>query len=279
MANSDLYQDILTALENNKLRLPTQPEVAVRIRETADDPNVSGKSLADVINKDPALTARLIGIANSPLMRGASKVESLTNAINRLGVGFVANLATGLAMKQIFHATDERIHSLMEKAWNHSALVAAYCMVLSKHFATIPQDKATLAGLLHQVGILPILSYAEMNDGVLDDENTFINTIESIYPKLGKAILESWKFPEDFCEISLSHTEPKRPNIQTADISDIIQVANSLLKDPFLPSFSNLDRSQIDAFRRLGIDSDFSIENNDELRDELEVAKKLFSMH
>lgn len=272
------YSDILTAIENNQLRLPTQPEVAVRIREAAEDPNVSGKSLADVINKDPALTARLIGIANSPLMRGMSSVDSLPIAINRLGVGFVANLATGLAMEQIFYATDERVHQLMEKVWSHSALVAAYCMVIAKHFAKLPQDQATLAGLLHPVGILPILSYAEMHEEILEDEEQFIKTIETVYPKLGQAILESWKFPKEFCAISTNHTEVKR-NIDAPDLSDVIQVANVFLRDPFLPSLNKLDTKEFGAFKRVGIEYDYDFEADEQIKEQLEAAKLLFKTH
>jgi HD-like signal output (HDOD) protein len=271
-----LYQDIITAIEQNQLRLPTQPEVAVRIRETAEDPNVTGKSLADVISKDPALTARIMGIANSPLMRGVTQVDTLSSAINRMGVGFVANLATGLAMEQIFHATDERIHNLMDKVWKHSAEVAAYSMVISKHFAKLPQDQATLAGLLHKVGILPILAYAEMNEDILEDEEEFASMIEKIYPKLGKAILETWKFPSEFCELSLTHAQIKRPEHGPADYSDIIQVADIMLKDPFLPSLAKCSKSATTAFELLGLKADFVLSDDELLSVELEEANKLF---
>ena len=106
------FNNILEAIESNKLTLPTQPEVALKIRETSENPEVTVTELSDVISTDPGLTARLIRVANSPLMRGRVSVESLPNAINRLGLTFVCNLAIGLAMEQIFQATNEIVDRL-----------------------------------------------------------------------------------------------------------------------------------------------------------------------
>ncbi len=67
--------DILKALQQDKLELPVLPEVALRIRDTADNPNVTVGLLAKVIGEDPALSARVIRVANSPLLRGIRVVR------------------------------------------------------------------------------------------------------------------------------------------------------------------------------------------------------------
>jgi HD-like signal output (HDOD) protein len=72
--------------------------VALRIRDEAENQNVSAQSLGQVLSADPALSARMIKIANSPRFRAANTIENLNMALSRLGVVYAANLATGLAM-------------------------------------------------------------------------------------------------------------------------------------------------------------------------------------
>lgn len=81
-----LYTTIINDLETGKLVLPTLPEVALKVREVANDPDISANQLAEVISTDTALSARLIKIANSPLYRGRNEVESVQTAVSRLGI-------------------------------------------------------------------------------------------------------------------------------------------------------------------------------------------------
>src|SRR4029078_2283614 len=104
----------------NELKLPSQPSVAVRIRECAEDPYVTPERLGKVINQDPGLTAKIMQIGNSPLMRGAVPISSLPDVISRLGLKFVCDTSIGLAMAQIFQATNETIDDMMQKVWTSS---------------------------------------------------------------------------------------------------------------------------------------------------------------
>ena len=81
-----LYTTIINDLETGKLVLPTLPEVALKVREVANDPNISANQLAEVISTDAALSARLIKIANSPLYGGRNEVVSVQTAVSRLGI-------------------------------------------------------------------------------------------------------------------------------------------------------------------------------------------------
>ena len=64
-----VQQELIQAIENDELVLPTLPEVALKVREAAEDPNVGIADLAKVIGNDAALTARIIKVVNSPLLR------------------------------------------------------------------------------------------------------------------------------------------------------------------------------------------------------------------
>ena len=94
-------QDIITAIKNDQLVLPTLPEVALKVREVADDPKADIEKLAGVIGNDAALSARIIRVANSPLLRASRAIEDLKTALMRLGISYTCNIATGLAMEQM----------------------------------------------------------------------------------------------------------------------------------------------------------------------------------
>ncbi len=112
-----VQQDLVEAINNDDLVLPTLPEVALQIRKAAENPEVSVSTLSKVIGRDTALSARLIKVVNSPLLRAAQEVTDLHTAITRLGINYSCNLAIGLVMEQIFHARSDVVEQKMRDVW------------------------------------------------------------------------------------------------------------------------------------------------------------------
>ena len=67
-------------------------------------------------------------------------------------------------MEQLFQATSEAVDDRMREAWEHSTEVASLSHVLCRHFTKLRPDQAMLAGLIHEIGKLPILVWADYND-------------------------------------------------------------------------------------------------------------------
>jgi len=164
----EFLAELIDAITHDRLTLPTLPEVALKIRDAVNDPDVTSNGLAGVIGQDAALAARIIKVANSPLMRGSVSVDNLQLAITRMGINFVRNLATGLAMEQMFQATHDAVDQRLRASWEHSIEVASISHVLASNFTKLKPDQATLAGLVHEIGILPILTLAEDNPQALE---------------------------------------------------------------------------------------------------------------
>ena len=116
-------------------------------------------------------------------------------AISRLGINYTCNLATGLAMEQMFQATTDVVDRKMREVWNKSTEIAGICHVLARHYTRLAPDQATLAGLVHQIGVLPILTYAEDHNELLSDSISLSHVIERIHPLIGERILKAWDFP------------------------------------------------------------------------------------
>ncbi|OUS25232.1 histidine kinase [Gammaproteobacteria bacterium 45_16_T64] len=274
MSNLDqvVLQEITELIDNDKLVLPTLPEVALKARDTAEDPNASAKDLAKVISNDAAMTARIIKVANSPIMRGAREVEDVQMAIARLGITCISNLVTGLAMEQMFQATSDFIDKAMRASWTHSTEVAGIANVLARHYTKLKPDQATLAGLVHNIGILPILTFAE-DSGKLNDHITLQSIIDKIHPYIGAKILQSWDFPKELIEVPQHYLNFTRDTGEAkADYADIVMVANLQTYIGKEHQLANMDWGNIPAFARVGLDPHVDDQEGEDLSDEMEAA-------
>lgn len=277
----DLEKEFLTelvdAIENDRLTLPTLPEVALKIRETVEDPDVSSQSLSEVISQDAALAAKIIKVANSPLIRGSVRVDDLQLAITRMGITFVRNLATGLAMEQMFQATHDAVDKRLRDSWEHSVQVASVSHVLARHYTNLKPDQATLGGLVHEIGVLPILTLAEENPVILEHEHILDDVINRLQGKVGHAILNAWGFSEELKPIPLGCTDFSRDASAQADYVDVVQVAKLQSYSGGNNPYADLDTSQIPAFKKLGLSAEIDVQEVDDLAEEVEEAKKAFS--
>jgi len=268
-----IKKDIVTAINSDKLVLPTLPEVALQVKEVAENPESSIIDLSNVINNDAAMTARIIRVCNSPLLRGNREIINLQMAVGRLGMAYTANLAIGLAMEQMFQATSEMIDKRMREVWQASTEVAGICHVLASHCSGLKPDQATLAGLIHQIGILPILTYIEEND--LQINHVILdNLIDIMSPAIGSYILKKWDFPKELQIVPKEHCNFKR-EVASADYADLVMVAKlqSLIESDH--PYTKLDWTQISAFERLGLDPEVDINEAEDLSAEMEAAMAL----
>ena len=246
---------LLTAIDKDELQLPTLPEVAMQVRATAEDPNVDTVKLAAVIGDDLALTARILKMANSPLMRAAHQIDDLKTAVSRLGIPFTANLAVGLAMQQMFQATNPVTDRQLRSIWSHAAQVASIASVLTRQYTTLKTDRALLAGLVHSIGALPILSYAEEHDDRLQNGIVLQQVIDRIHGELGAHILTVWDFPDDITSIPLEYCNFER-EVAEVDYVDIVMVANLQAHLGTDHPLAQVDWDQVSAFERLGLEPD-----------------------
>jgi HD-like signal output (HDOD) protein len=168
-------------------------------------------------------------------------------------VEFAANLATGIAMQQMFQATSDVIDRKLRQVWNHASAVAGICGVLAKNFTRLRPDQASLAGLTHVIGVLPILAWAEDNSNLLSDSMTLDRVIDSIHPSLGTMILKSWEFPDEVAIVPSAYTDFER-QAPAADYADVVMVANLQTLVGTQHPYTELDWTLIHAFHNLGLD-------------------------
>lgn len=269
-----ISQEILHALDNDKLVLPTLPEVALKVREASSDPDVDIATMAKVIENDPAISARIVKISNSPLLRASRPIEDLKMAVSRLGINYTSNLATSLAMQQMFQATSDVIDERMRQVWSHSTEVSGIAHALARHYTKLKPDQATLAGIVHQIGVLPILTFAEANRRLLKDTVALDQLINRLHPVLGRRILEAWGFQEELIAVPEQHLNFTRER-DKADYADLVMVAKLQSYIGTDHPYTQLDWTQISAFDRLGLSAEINVHEIEDVSADMEAAMAL----
>ena len=247
-------ESIIDDLENDRLPLPTLPEVAIRVRETADDDNASITDVARIIETDASLSARIVQVGNSALYRGINPAETVQAAAMRMGLNTVRSLATSLVMKQLFQATHPVVDLYLRKAWKQSTDVAALSAVIAKTSTNLESDSALLAGLTHSIGLSPILVKAESDPALLNNAQELEELLYSLYPVVGSRILQMWGFSDALIKVPAEHLNIDRNGDNgKADYVDIVQVALLQTLDDDSHPLAGIDQSQVSALDRLGM--------------------------
>lgn len=274
----EVSREILAELEAGKLVLPTLPDVALRVSDAADDPNVSLDELAEVIATDVALATQLIRVANSPLYRGRFPVDNVQTAVSRLGLKITKNLVSSLIMEQMFNAPSASLEARLEELWEHSVEVAAISRVLASKQPGISTDEAMLAGLAHAIGVLPILLKADREPERFDDAEGLRAVIRNLSAPVGVAILEKWGFPEGLVEVVAEHENYQRQSVGEPDLVDIVQVAN-LQSHYDDHGMGEAELASIPSFAKLGVQAEVHVVELEENSEEYAEALALFGRH
>ena len=279
MGNSleqNLIDELLDDLENNRLVLPTLPEVALRVRDTLEDENMGLPEVAQVIISDTALSARLIQIANSPLLRASRMIETVDAAITRMGGDMVRNLVMSVVMEQMFQATTDVTDKLLRNLWEHSTNVAAISHALASRFTNLKPDQALLTGLVHDIGSLPIITRAEDVPALLEDEELLNNIISKTHTEIGKAILTKWNFPQEIIDAVAKHEDLSyQGDSDKADYVDVAIVANLQGHIGTNHPLNDIDWSTVPSFGKLGIQSDVNVIDMEGTGDDIKAIKSV----
>ena len=205
-ANYNLLMDFYADLKSNQFKLPSVPDVAFRVKDLIDKDCSSADEIAKVISADPAMVVKLIKACNSPLYRGFSEVDSARNAVVRLGMETTRQLVTIFSMRELFKTKRKELQTAMEGVWQNSRHVAAISYVLADITPGLNRDHALLCGLIHDIGAVPVICYAEAYVDIWADEKNLQEAIKELKGELGTTLLETWGFGDDLVDVA-GHSE------------------------------------------------------------------------
>lgn len=269
---------LIEKINNDTITLPTLPEVAVKIRRAADDPRINLTRMADVIAQDPALSARMMKMANSSFMSRSIKVGTLSQAVTRIGLRQIKNVATAMAMEQLFVSKNALIKSYLAKIWSKTVEISVIAIAVMQHYlesnrhSGLNVDTITLDALIHNIGVLPILTEAERHEEVFANPAFLGLAIQKLGGRIGSCIMKAWDFPQEFIEV----TEKWRDfSYQTEKISYIDFVRVAALHNGVLKNVTNKD-AQFQTYIDKGILPDQNFLQSDAFSQRLHALQEAF---
>ncbi len=276
MISTEEFQEKLqAAIHDNTITLPTLPEVALRVRDVMEQENSTAVEVAAIVATDAALAARLLQVANSALYRGRVPIDSIQMAITRLGNKLVRNLVISIAMKQIFQATSDALDRQLRATWEQGVQVAAISRVLAHPIAHLDSDQAMLAGLVHNIGNLPILMMADRYPELLQDATHLAEMVTALGPTMGHQIMEEWGFPESMVKVPTNYQNLEYDGGPEADYVDIVLVALLQTLPPEHPS-TWVDWHKVPSFAKIGLEPDVEVVHIDGVAEELQEVENMF---
>lgn len=193
--------------------LPSVPAIAATVITLVEDPNASGDDLRAVIERDPAIAARILKVANSSLFGFSRRIETLRHAIALLGFRTVKNLALGASMKEVF----KRFGLTERLLWEHATRAGAVAARLVEHPGLdVDREEAFTIGLLHDLGKIALNNaasddYQKVVARVYNEGVSFVSAERDVFgfdhTEIGSLVAEKWKLPPRLeIAIRLHHT-------------------------------------------------------------------------
>ncbi|WP_035384108.1 HDOD domain-containing protein [Ferriphaselus sp. R-1] len=240
-----VFGEVLVAIERDELSFPVFPECANRVRTLINDPDVSAQQVVAAISGDIGISAHLIKAANSAVFADKPKVEHLRQAVSRLGYKQVHNLVLLVTLSELLHTQHPVISRYLRDFWCRNREVAAFSFVLAQSNRQINPEQAMLAGLLHNIGALPICLYVDRPGFELDIEELY-ELIDRLQVQVAAKLLAVWRFPDAVIAAVTGGAAADGP----VHYADLVKLA-SLLSQPLV---KDIDWGNVKAAQRLGMD-------------------------
>jgi HD-like signal output (HDOD) protein len=230
-AEQSMLGSLARAIRTDRIRLPTMPEVILRVQRLLDQPNCRMSDLAAEIEREPALATRFVGIANSPFYAGLEPVRSVQDALVRVGLREAHNVVMALAVHgRLFRVPgfDASVRAL----WEH-ALAASVAAQSTAAAARLDPDLAFFAGLVHDIGRVAVLSLvgdwqrAQRSERAV--EPALVGALaDRIHARLGALLGTTWRLAPEIVQAIAAHHEPALAPERAKQLAQLLGLADEL---------------------------------------------------
>ena len=207
--------------QNHEIEIPSLPEVAIKLRQ-AIQKDVGIKDAVKIIQLDPAISAKLIEVANCPLYVTVNPAKNCLDAVNRIGLIATRNLVVAISLKQIFKTKSPHIKERLEKHWKQSLYMSALCHVLATSCQQTNPEDALLAGLVCDIGAIPFLNFVANLPDDFFDETEINQALPIVMGIVGATVLKEWQFTEEFVDVALNSRNWYENSSNQLSLTDIV---------------------------------------------------------
>lgn len=246
--------------------LASLPDVYVQVQQLINDPNASISDIGKIISSDPAITARLLKIANSPFFGMAAKIETISRAISIMGTQQLHDLLLATSVTGAFKNRGKPEFD-MTRFWTNSIRVAVCARLLAYECNVLDSERLFVAGLLHDIGhlamhqVMPEIS-AEAASCVEARQESPAQIERELYfgfdyAEVGGLLLSQWNLPPMILETVAFHNSPESADqypFETSIIHCSVEICNAIKihRNPL----SALESIAPTALQQTGIDEE-----------------------
>jgi len=246
--------------------LPAIPKIAQEILSLKLITDEGERALLRLIEQDPLLSAKIIGLSNAPLFGASKQIMTVRDAATVLGIKRVKMVALGFAMMSSISPRPTGLLNV-QNLWQHSLAVAMAMHTLSRSMPVDmrpPDDEIFLAGLLHDIGFL-VLNHVtpklsdKFHARLAAEAGRTVEEIEAemldmSHTELGAELGRYWNLPETIVAVLRHHHQPRDARALVGH--PLVMMAN--MAEKLLPTFDISELSQFDIgieeWQALGID-------------------------
>jgi putative nucleotidyltransferase with HDIG domain len=206
--------DILKTYVQRIKELPTLPAIAHKILVMANDPLLSIDELMDIVEIDPAISAKILSVSNSAFFGYPLRTTRLNDAIMRIGINNVKSIAVGIAVLS-FIGDGKKTHAYT-KLFHHSVCVGLTSQFIARNLRLNFADDILIDGLLHDLGLLALYKYFPEIYGEilksLDSGKPLLEAEKEIlsysHTDVGFWLADQWNLPSTVVDAVLYHHAP-----------------------------------------------------------------------
>ncbi|MBM2816647.1 MAG: metal dependent phosphohydrolase [Ignavibacteria bacterium] len=209
---------IIDSILNDK-DLVSLPNVAMHLLNMLKKEDIDVREISRIIQSDPALTMKLLRVANSPLYAQQKQVTSIHQAIMMMGFSRLTNIVLGISIfSRFWFGSKKGASELMERFWLHSSTTGTISKSIANKLRTNFKEREFIGGLLHKIGKLAMIQY---------DVNKYLKVAMAVqkfnvsdilaekkifgvsHVEVGERLAQSWKLPEELVTIITSYIKPE----------------------------------------------------------------------
>jgi HD-like signal output (HDOD) protein len=244
---NESLRDLIKNIKN----LPTIPVIAQEVLNLLNDEMLSLEKLESIVERDPAISAKVLSVANSAFFGFQVTTNALGSAMMRIGFNIVKNITLAISLMTMLDDGKRGKAFDYKRIFNHSVSVGFTARLLSKNLKLQLGDDPLMIGMLHDLGYLVLNRYFpekyeevliafEQEKSLLDAER---KVLDFTHADIGMWFAEEWKLPDVVQDVNLFHHTPsiaKRNDKQVAliHIADYLTAKNIISPTEKDPNYS-----------------------------------------
>lgn len=236
MVEAIYYQRIEEAFDEIR-RLPTLPDVALKITNMVNDPATSMRQIESVIEVDPVLSSTVLKVVNSSFYGMAQEISSLRLALVILGIKEIRNLVLSLSVLKMFNGVDSHIFDLHE-FWKHSAATGQISKTLARRLNLHFAGEEFVSGLIHDIGKMVLINqlkedylslYRTARIKQIDLWKEELDELGFHHGHVGGWLADKWNLPGKLRSAIIFHHAPHETQDHFQLVA-VVALANTLLE-------------------------------------------------